>query len=171
MIGHFLQIDRFYPYHFQTQYYACLRVVLNIHLGMAKVIRQCWVWKPHYRWHVYLPRRNDGLREYDFEANNATPSSFPEPMPEEPPKLWLVWFYRDLSGEPRWTKEHIRRLFGGDPTPGDMHVFKNTADINKQLWHMKHLIELRPMRFPNGEPTEADINHLEVSRVNAEGRG
>lgn len=129
---------------------------------MAKVIRNCWVYKPNYSWHVYLPRRKDTNKEYDYEAHNATPSTFPEPMAEEPPKLWLVWFYRDLAGEPRWTQNRVRRLLGGDPKPGEMLVFKNSADVNKQLWHMKHLIELRPMRFPNGEPTEADVNHLEV---------
>ncbi len=43
-----------------------------------------------------------------------------------------------------------------------MTVFKNTAAFNAQLWHVKHLLELRPLTFPHGEPTVDDVNYIEV---------
>ncbi|KAE9556233.1 hypothetical protein FO519_000572 [Halicephalobus sp. NKZ332] len=112
---------------------------------MAKVIRNRYVYRPHNRWHRYLPLRMDGIKEYNYEENNATPSAFPDPVTDPPSKLWLACL-----------------LFGENATPGEMHVFKNTHSINNELWRIKHLIELRPLTFPNGEPTEADINHTSV---------
>jgi hypothetical protein len=41
------------------------------------------------------------------------------------------------------------------------------ADTNDKLWSVKHLIEVRPISFPNGEPTEADIGFVEL---HADGR-
>lgn len=46
-----------------------------------------------------------------------------------------------------------------------MFVFKNTASQNAELWPLKHLIEIRPLYFPNGEPTADDVNALEVSLI------
>lgn len=43
-----------------------------------------------------------------------------------------------------------------------MEVFKNTASVNHELWHIKHLIDLKPLTFPNGEPTMEDVKSLEV---------
>lgn len=43
-----------------------------------------------------------------------------------------------------------------------MHIFKNTESYNNELWHIKHLIEVKPLKFPNGEPTEEDIYRVEV---------
>lgn len=129
---------------------------------MAKVIRSRYVFRPHNRIHRYLPRHNEGIKEYKYEDNDASPSNFPDAMTEPPSKLWLAWLYKKPSGEPKWTKQSIHTLFGEKPEPGKMFIFKNTAAINRELWQVKHLIELRPMVFPNGEPTEADIGHIEV---------
>jgi large subunit ribosomal protein L30 len=130
---------------------------------MAKVIRSRYVFRPHNRWHRYLPRRNDGMnKEFDYEANNAAPSQFPDPITEPPSKLWLAWLYKDPTKEIKWTRQYVKNLFGENPEAGKMHIFKNTAAINRELWKIKHMIELRPVSFPNGEPTEADIGHIEV---------
>ncbi|KAK6048331.1 hypothetical protein COOONC_14164, partial [Cooperia oncophora] len=40
--------------------------------------------------------------------------SFEEPK-AGPSKLWMAWLYRDLSGEPKWTKARVSKLFGPDP--------------------------------------------------------
>lgn len=130
---------------------------------MAKVIRNRYVYRPHNRWHRYLPLRKDGIKEYNYEEHDATPSAFPDPMPGPPSKLWLAWLYKKPSGDPKWIKSSVNLLFGENPTPGEMHVFKNTHSVNNELWRIKHLIELRPITFPNGEPTEADIDHISVS--------
>ncbi|TKR68290.1 hypothetical protein L596_024291 [Steinernema carpocapsae] len=129
---------------------------------MAKVIRNCWVYKPYGRWHRYLPRRHDGISEYEFKIERATAEEFPEKMDGEPPKLWLAWVYREMTGEPHWTRKRVTDLFGEDWKPGKMAIFKNTPAFNDKLWHVKHLIEVRPLTFPNGEPTENDVNSLEV---------
>lgn len=44
-----------------------------------------------------------------------------------------------------------------------MAIFKNTPSQNRELWRVKHMIEIRPLIFPNGEPTMDDINSLEVA--------
>lgn len=44
-----------------------------------------------------------------------------------------------------------------------MFIFKNTASQNVELWPLKHIIEIRALSFPNGEPTIGDVNAVEVS--------
>lgn len=127
---------------------------------MAKVIRNQWVWKKQGHNYRYLPRRNDGQKEFDFEASAAGPEHFPEKLNEAPPKLWIAWIYREPAGAR--SKHWLKKLFGEDYRVGKMEVFKNTASQNKVLWHVKHLIDLKPLRFPNGEPTLDDVNSLEV---------
>lgn len=130
---------------------------------MAKVIRTRYVYRKYDRWWQYLPRREDGNKEYDFEKHNATPRDFNEPMDvAEPPKLWLAWAYQPTDGGRFWSKRLVKEVFGCFPEPGKMYVFKNTADTNERLWRIKHLIEIRPMSFPNGEPTVADIAFTEL---------
>ncbi|WKY02670.1 hypothetical protein Q1695_016158 [Nippostrongylus brasiliensis] len=136
---------------------------------MAKVIRSRWVYRPHGRWHRYLPRRNDGVKEYDYSKGGSLAEfkdefmreSHDEPK-EGPSKLWMAWLYRDLSGEPHWTKSRVNKLFGVDFKVGRMEVFPNTAAFNEELWHIKHLIELKPITFPNGEPTAEDIYAMKL---------
>uniref|UniRef100_A0A914C8B7 39S ribosomal protein L30, mitochondrial n=1 Tax=Acrobeloides nanus TaxID=290746 RepID=A0A914C8B7_9BILA len=84
-------------------------------------------------------------------------------MPEKPPKLWVAWLYRGLINEPKWIKNRVYKLFGPEIKPGELQVFKNTSAFNYELWHIKHLIELRPMTFPNGEPTMESVNRIEVT--------
>jgi hypothetical protein len=130
---------------------------------MAKVIRNKYVFRKGNVWHQYLPRRVDGNQEYNFAKNKAMPEDFNQPMEvDQPPKLWLVWAYRRTDTERKWTKENLKSLFGSLPTPGKMHVFKNTASINDKLWKVKPFIEVRPITFPNGEPTEADAPFTEL---------
>ncbi|VDN54934.1 unnamed protein product, partial [Dracunculus medinensis] len=120
-----------------------------------------WVYKKTHSY-KYLPRRQDGPKEFDYTSNQVDPENFPEKMEGEPPKLWLAWIYRSASGEPHWTKKWLEKLFGKNFQPGEMAIFKNTPSQNRELWRVKHMIEIRPLIFPNGEPTMDDINSLEV---------
>jgi len=131
---------------------------------MAKVIRSCWVWRKNNRWWRYLPRRVDGYNKLNMEDEYAFESlrTFPEPMQCKPPKLWVVWIFRDFNLQNVVVKDHIKKLFGDDAKPGEIHVFKNTPSSNIQLWKIKHIIEVRPMIFPQGEPTLEDAHHLEI---------
>uniref|UniRef100_A0A915EFG8 Vitellogenin n=1 Tax=Ditylenchus dipsaci TaxID=166011 RepID=A0A915EFG8_9BILA len=43
-----------------------------------------------------------------------------------------------------------------------MNVFKNTVSTNTELYKVKHLIEVKPITFPYGEPTLDKIKNLEI---------
>jgi len=64
---------------------------------MAKVIRQCWVWRKNNRVWRYLPRRDDRVNRVDLDVLAEQCETFPDPMPVEPPKLWVAWIFRDLE--------------------------------------------------------------------------
>ncbi|CAP33847.1 Protein CBR-MRPL-30 [Caenorhabditis briggsae] len=136
---------------------------------MAKVIRNRWVYRPDNKWTRYLPRRNDAVKEFDYERSGASLRHYTEEIPEEQrpkraSKLWMAWLYRDLAGEPKWTKKHVENLFGADFKVGRMEVFRNTELMNEELWKVKHLIELRPIEFKNGiEPTDEDVFSTSLS--------
>uniref|UniRef100_A0AC35TS42 Glyco_trans_2-like domain-containing protein n=1 Tax=Rhabditophanes sp. KR3021 TaxID=114890 RepID=A0AC35TS42_9BILA len=129
--------------------------------ALRKNLNYCYVFRPHNRVWRHLPRRVEGVKEHEFDKTQSMPSNFPDKLNDAPAKLFLVWLYRDLTSEPKWTKEKVKKLFG-DITPGKMHVFKNTEAFNNELWHVKHLIDLKPITFPNGEPTVDDIYRMEL---------
>ncbi|CAI5445738.1 unnamed protein product [Caenorhabditis angaria] len=130
---------------------------------MAKVIRNRWVYRPDNKWNRYLPRRNDAVKEFDYDRNESALANYSreladEQKPAKASKLWMAWLYRDLSSEPKWTKKHVESLFGANFKVGQMEVFRNTPLVNEELWKVKHLIELRPVVFKNGhEPTKDDV--------------
>ncbi|KRZ74138.1 39S ribosomal protein L30, mitochondrial [Trichinella papuae] len=109
----------------------------------------------------YLPRPITGVHEFDYESMEATPDHFPDKL-EIRPKLWVAWLYRQPSNEPRWIKKDIELLFGVKPKLLEMNIFKNMPYWNKRLWKIKHLIEVKPIVFPNGEPTEEDIPYMRL---------
>ncbi|KRX76815.1 DNA polymerase lambda [Trichinella sp. T6] len=109
----------------------------------------------------YLPRPVTGVHEFDYESMEATPDHFPDKL-EIRPKLWVAWLYRKPSNEPRWIKKDIELLFGVKPKLLEMNIFKNMPYWNKRLWKIKHLIEVKPIVFPNGEPTEEDIPYMRL---------
>lgn len=37
-------------------------------------------------------------------------------------------------------------------------IVKNTEQICEDLWKIKHLVKVTPVTFPNGEPTEGDLD-------------
>lgn len=40
-----------------------------------------------------------------------------------------------------------------------MAIVKNIPETNAMLWKVKHLVNIVPIRFPFGEPSENDINY------------
>uniref|UniRef100_A0A1I8C266 Transposase n=1 Tax=Meloidogyne hapla TaxID=6305 RepID=A0A1I8C266_MELHA len=131
---------------------------------MAKVIRQCWVWRKNNRVWRYLPRRDDLRNKVDLDALAEQCETFPDPMPLEPPKLWVAWIYRDFQRSDGFIRDQVRKLFGKHAKAGELRIFMNTISNNKQLWKIKHLIEIRPISFPNGEPGPEDVYNLEVEK-------
>jgi len=130
---------------------------------MARPPRLCWVYKP---WHEYkyLPRPKYGRMQYDYEEMEATPEKFPYKLDGQPPKLWVAWLYRMPKNVDAKMRQQIVELFGGDLVKqvNKMKIFKNTPYWNNLLWSAKSFIEIRPITFPNGEPTDADINHTTI---------
>uniref|UniRef100_A0A915JBC5 39S ribosomal protein L30, mitochondrial n=1 Tax=Romanomermis culicivorax TaxID=13658 RepID=A0A915JBC5_ROMCU len=127
---------------------------------MAKPPVSCFVYKKLHKYR-YLPRPSSGTVKYDCESMMATPENFEDKL-EERPKLWVAWLYKNplkLSGK---TVEKIKFLFGEEFQMNEMKVFKNTPHWNNLLWQIKHLIEIRPITFPNGEPTEQDLNSVRL---------
>lgn len=94
----------------------------------------------------------------------------------------------DISISPRILSSHpgegaiakiVRRVFevGGERLPSiwkrerawlfpfqvnKMKIFKNTPYWNQRLWECKQFIEIRPITFPHGEPTEGDVNYTTI---------
>uniref|UniRef100_A0A915EB20 Uncharacterized protein n=1 Tax=Ditylenchus dipsaci TaxID=166011 RepID=A0A915EB20_9BILA len=64
---------------------------------MAKVIRRQWVYRKNNRVWRTLPRRHDGRMTFDYEAPENALVNFENPMPGDPPKLWVAWVHRDVS--------------------------------------------------------------------------
>ncbi|KAI1722582.1 hypothetical protein Ddc_06748 [Ditylenchus destructor] len=128
---------------------------------MAQVIRKHLVYKKYGRWWRYLPRRDDSRIKYDYDAPQNLPMAFEDPMPCEPPKLWVSWLYCDITKRSAKVQDLAVQLFG-TTEPGVMNVFPNTASTNRQLWKLKHVIDIRPMTFPNGEPTMENVANVEI---------
>lgn len=42
----------------------------------------------------------------------------------------------------------------------DKVIVKNTPEMNKILWEVKHIIKITPITFPYGEPQECDQGYL-----------
>ncbi|VDK58643.1 unnamed protein product [Gongylonema pulchrum] len=101
------------------------------------------------------------LKNYSFSEMFMKNWNFQ--MEGKPPKLWLAWIYRNYLKDPAYIRKKVEKLFGKNAEPGKMFIFKNTASQNAELWPLKHIIEIRPLTFPNGEPTIDDVNALEVS--------
>ena len=125
---------------------------------MAKVIRKCWVWRKNNRWWRYLPRRNDGANPLNMDDENTYElmHSFPEPMHCKPPKLWVVWLFREFSATKNTAiKDLITKLFGEDAKPGKKKInckklfiylgIKPPIINNNSLDYDEHQISLRPL--------------------------
>ncbi|VDP34882.1 unnamed protein product [Soboliphyme baturini] len=125
---------------------------------MARVPRSCFVYKPLHKYR-YLPRPAPTVQEFDYAAMQSGPEQFEEHL-EQAPKLWVAWMYAKPKNEPYWIKRDLERLFGPDPKPLEMKVFKNTPYWNGILWKVKHLIEVKAINFVNGEPSADDVPHV-----------
>lgn len=73
----------------------------------------------------------------------------------------LVWRHMDIMGMPWYDKVVLRRL-GLHGLNGERVVIPNTPAHNRLLWQIKHAIRLKPVKFPDGMPTEADIGRTKV---------
>lgn len=66
----------------------------------------------------------------------------------------------------RYQKIVLRRLGLHQKTNNDRVILPNTPHFNQLLWEIKHLIQLKPVSFPDGIPTETDIGSVKVNTSN-----
>ncbi|XP_046670655.1 uncharacterized protein LOC124360797 [Homalodisca vitripennis] len=77
----------------------------------------------------------------------------------KPAKLFMVQRIQSLRGQPYWVKDIIEELeLHKDEV--DKAVVKNTPEMNKKLWIVKHIIKIIPITYPYGEPQEGDQGYL-----------
>ncbi|GLV43748.1 uncharacterized protein CBL_06928 [Carabus blaptoides fortunei] len=75
----------------------------------------------------------------------------------EPSKLFRVQRIKPVKGNPHWEKR-ILQVLKLDGKQGDVAIVKNIPENNAMLWKIKHLIKIAPITFPNGVPTEDDLD-------------
>ncbi|GAB6024849.1 39S ribosomal protein L30, mitochondrial [Chamberlinius hualienensis] len=83
----------------------------------------------------------------------------PEGTDYKPTKLFAVWRTSRILGIPYWLKDILENKLGLTAETQYTHpvIVRNSPAVNQMLWHVKHLIRLKPITFPDGFPTEKDI--------------
>ncbi|KAK6173201.1 hypothetical protein SNE40_016697 [Patella caerulea] len=78
---------------------------------------------------------------------------------QEPAMLHMVWRVKKLAGRPYWEKD-VMKILKLDGKMFQVQIHKNTPEVNDMLKFVKHLIEIKPITFPYGLPTdETDYEH------------
>lgn len=112
----------------------------------------------------------DGIKYPGFTYYPRRPDFQDEPY--QPTKLFRVQRIKPVKGTPYWER-NILKEFKLDGKLGEVAIVKNIPENNSRLWKIKHLIEIKPISFPNGMPTENSITQLkengelEIKHLNA----
>jgi len=80
--------------------------------------------------------------------------------PYEPAKLFMVTKIKSVRGQPYWEKYLVGRHFKLQEN-GTTVIVKNTPETNQKLYRIKHLVEIKPITFPNGFPTDTTSGFLD----------
>ncbi|XP_045466301.1 39S ribosomal protein L30, mitochondrial [Harmonia axyridis] len=114
-------------------------------------ITKRFVGKKRYVWageYIQYP----GFKYYPNDPNFQDP-------PCEPAKLFRVQRIKPLKGTPYFEKS-ILRDFKLDGKQSDVVVLKNMPETNMKLWKIKHLVQIKPITFPNGFPEDINGTYL-----------
>ncbi|KAL8584514.1 hypothetical protein ACOMHN_016835 [Nucella lapillus] len=77
-----------------------------------------------------------------------------------PAMLHMVRRVRSLGGRPYWEKNMIKSLGLDEVKKYEPVVHKNTPGVNRILEKVKHLVQIVPITFPHGLPSdESDFHH------------
>ncbi|XP_027994252.2 39S ribosomal protein L30, mitochondrial [Eptesicus fuscus] len=77
--------------------------------------------------------------------------------PQHPHKLHIVTRIKSIKRRPYWEKDVIKML--GIEKAHTPQVHKNIPSVNAKLKVVKHLIRIKPLKLPQGLPTEEDMAH------------
>jgi ribosomal protein L30/L7E len=74
----------------------------------------------------------------------------------------LVWRVLDIS-RTKWDESVILRKLGLHHEQNYVRTLvPNTPHHNKLLWQVKHLVAMKPLTFPDGIPTEKDMDCVRI---------
>ncbi|KAF4520284.1 hypothetical protein B566_EDAN010231 [Ephemera danica] len=85
--------------------------------------------------------------------------------PYEPSKLFMLKRIRKIPGT-NYKEKHILKHLRLDGPMDQISIIKNTPENNARLYKVKHLIQITPVTFPDGEPTLDDAKSLGATFVN-----
>ncbi|CAG2170966.1 unnamed protein product [Oppiella nova] len=75
----------------------------------------------------------------------------------------LVWRYKTMTHIP-WHEKYVLSHLGLHQKECHIRVVvPNTPHFNGLLWRVKHLIQLMPIAFPDGIPTEEDVGCVKLN--------
>ncbi|XP_047602192.1 39S ribosomal protein L30, mitochondrial isoform X2 [Lutra lutra] len=78
--------------------------------------------------------------------------------PQHPHKLHIVTRIKSTKRRPYWEKDTIKML--GLEKAHTPQVHKNIPSVNAKLKVVKHLIRIKPLKLPQGLPTEEDMSNM-----------
>lgn len=130
-----------------------------------------YVYNPVYKGPFEYKKREPQMVKFPFGCNHQTLENELEEIKQIREKtlkeddvspFHLVWRYKSF-GRTVWTEKLIMRRLGLHQRASDIPVIlPNTPHYNQMLWEIKHLIRLKPVKFPNGMPTEEDIGNIKI---------
>ncbi|KAI1286782.1 39S ribosomal protein L30, mitochondrial [Halotydeus destructor] len=80
----------------------------------------------------------------------------------QPSPIHMVWRHQPMYCRPWWEKVTLRKLGLNMKFDHERILIPNTPHYNRLLWEVKHLIRVKPITFPDGVPTEADIGRTKI---------
>lgn len=85
---------------------------------------------------------------------------------EKPPKLWFLKLRKGYfpGMDVNNTQKNLLRKFGLSHG-NTFSVCMNTANNNDELYNLKRWVKVQPLLFPDGEPTSAQLENLNPSRI------
>lgn len=107
--------------------------------------------KRHFKWY------GEGIKYPGFTYYPRY-ENFQDP-PCTPTKLFKVNRIKPLKGVPYYEK-NILKEFKLDGKTSEYAIIKNIPENNQRLWKIKHLIEIVPITYPDGEPQPGDRTYL-----------
>ncbi|BES93430.1 ribosomal protein, L30 [Nesidiocoris tenuis] len=91
----------------------------------------------------------DGFKFFPRHPDHKDP-------PVEATKLFMVQRIGPFKGN-EWRLKKILEKYDLHGKPGEVAIVRNTTKTNEDLYKIKHLIKVTPIRTPNGVPDEGDL--------------
>ncbi|XP_076160108.1 mitochondrial ribosomal protein L30 [Ptiloglossa arizonensis] len=113
----------------------------------------------------YSKRWLEDAVRYDLIKYHPVKKTHVDP-PIVPSKVFQVYRVKPFKGKPWWEKDILTQL-GFKERVNDPVFVKNTPEMCKVLWQVKHLIKVIPLKIPERLP---DINDLSNVYVHESGR-